>query len=226
MGAEGCCALVVGDLADGVAVLAGFLLVRVFFQWEGRSRVRARAAGGHRDAAQRPAGGRVDDVLLPVPDADGTVLHGAAVPVGLARLWALDTGVRLLPLSVTLLVAALGSRGLPDVSPRRVVRWGCSRCWRGAWSCWPGSTASAPESYRADAADRRSASAHWPRSSGSDGLGRARRAEPGGGRPAEHGDQPRSLAGDGTRRLDADRGADHIVSLNSRRTGGTGEVSQ
>jgi predicted MFS family arabinose efflux permease len=40
-------------------------------------------------------------------------------------LSALDTGVRLLPLSVTLLAAALGiPRFLPDVSPRLVVRLG------------------------------------------------------------------------------------------------------
>jgi Na+/melibiose symporter-like transporter len=40
-------------------------------------------------------------------------------------LSALATGVRLLPLSITLLIAALGiPRFLPDVSPRRVVRAG------------------------------------------------------------------------------------------------------
>jgi Na+/melibiose symporter-like transporter len=40
-------------------------------------------------------------------------------------LSALDTGVRLLPLSASLLVAAIGiPRLLPHVSPRRVVRWG------------------------------------------------------------------------------------------------------
>ena len=40
-------------------------------------------------------------------------------------LSAIDTGIRILPLSVTLLIAALGiPRLMPDVSPRRVVRWG------------------------------------------------------------------------------------------------------
>lgn len=40
-------------------------------------------------------------------------------------LSALDTGVRLLPLSAALLVAAIGiPRALPHVSPRRVTRWG------------------------------------------------------------------------------------------------------
>jgi MFS family permease len=40
-------------------------------------------------------------------------------------LSALETGARLLPLSITLLVAAIGiPRFLPDISPRRVVRWG------------------------------------------------------------------------------------------------------
>jgi Na+/melibiose symporter-like transporter len=40
-------------------------------------------------------------------------------------LTALETGVRLLPLSVTLLLAAVGvPRFLPGASPRKVVRWG------------------------------------------------------------------------------------------------------
>jgi len=40
-------------------------------------------------------------------------------------LSAIDTGVRILPLSITLLIAAIGiPRLMPDVSPRRVVRWG------------------------------------------------------------------------------------------------------
>ena len=51
-----------------------------------------------------------------------------AVPLFLSvalGLSAIDTGVRLLPLSVTLLLAAVGiPRLLPDVSPRRVVRFG------------------------------------------------------------------------------------------------------
>jgi Na+/melibiose symporter-like transporter len=45
-----------------------------------------------------------------------------SVSLGLS---ALDTGVRLLPLSVSLLVAAIGiPKLLPDVSPRRVVQFG------------------------------------------------------------------------------------------------------
>ncbi len=45
-----------------------------------------------------------------------------SVSLGLS---AIDTGVRLLPLSITLLIAAIGiPRFLPDVSPRRVVRLG------------------------------------------------------------------------------------------------------
>ena len=48
-----------------------------------------------------------------------------SVALGLS---ALETGVRLLPLSVTLLAAAIGiPRFLPDVSPRRVVRLGLCR---------------------------------------------------------------------------------------------------
>jgi MFS family permease len=45
-----------------------------------------------------------------------------SVSLGLS---AIDTGVRLLPLSITLLIAAIGvPRFFPDVSPRRVVRLG------------------------------------------------------------------------------------------------------
>ncbi|HEY2650354.1 MAG TPA: MFS transporter [Solirubrobacteraceae bacterium] len=51
-----------------------------------------------------------------------------AVPLFLSvalGLSAIDTGVRLLPLSVTLLLAAVGiPKLLPDVSPRKVVRFG------------------------------------------------------------------------------------------------------
>ena len=51
-----------------------------------------------------------------------------AIPLFLSvslGLSALDTGIRLLPLSVTLLVAAVGIPGyFPDAYPRRVVRLG------------------------------------------------------------------------------------------------------
>ena len=49
-----------------------------------------------------------------------------SVALGLS---ALATGVRLLPLSITLLVAAVGiPKLLPDASPRRVVRVGSRAC--------------------------------------------------------------------------------------------------
>ncbi len=58
-----------------------------------------------------------------------------AVPLFLSvalGLSAIATGVRLLPLSVTLLLAAVGIPKLfPDVSPRRVVRLGLARAVRG-----------------------------------------------------------------------------------------------
>ena len=57
-------------------------------------------------------------------------------------LSALATGARLLPLSVTLLAAAIRiPRLFPDVSPRLGgARAGSSRCSRARWSCWPRST--------------------------------------------------------------------------------------
>jgi MFS family permease len=52
-----------------------------------------------------------------------------SVALGLS---AIDTGVRLLPLSVTLLLAAVGiPKMLPDISPRRVVRFGFVCLWVG-----------------------------------------------------------------------------------------------
>ena len=62
-----------------------------------------------------------------------------SVSLGLS---AIDTGVRLLPLSVTLLIAAVGiPRFRPDANPRRVVRLGArSRCSPAPSCCSPPST--------------------------------------------------------------------------------------
>jgi MFS family permease len=107
-------------------VVAGLFVVWLFFRWQ-----------DHREATgQEPL---VRRAMLRNPQLTGgltmfffqyLVQAGLffVVPLYLSvclGLSALDTGVRLLPLSVTLLAAAIGiPRLLPDVSPRLVVRSG------------------------------------------------------------------------------------------------------
>ena len=68
-----------------------------------------------------------------------------SVALGLS---AVETGVRLLPLSLSLLVFATGvPKLLPNANPRRVIRSASSRCSRGS-CCWSrcSISASAPRS--------------------------------------------------------------------------------
>ena len=125
-------------------------------------------------------------------------------------LSALATGARLLPLSLTLLVAALGiPRLFPNVSPRLVVRCGLLALLAGTVVLLGGARRGrrAGDRLRADAADRardrraRLAARRRHR------LRRPGRAEPRGRRRPEHDDQPRRLAGHGARRLAPDRRA-------------------
>jgi Na+/melibiose symporter-like transporter len=107
-------------------ILTGIVVVRVFFVWERHVK----------DAGREPL---VDTGLLHNPQLVGgltmfffqfliqaglffTVPLYLSVALGLS---ALDTGIRLLPLSITLLVAALAiPKYRPDASPRTVVSWG------------------------------------------------------------------------------------------------------
>ena len=107
-------------------VLAGMVVVRVFFAWENRM-----VAAG-REPLVRPA------MLRNARLAGGLTMFFFqfmiqaglffVVPLFLSvalGLTALQTGVRLLPLSVSLLIAAVGvPRFFPTASPREVVRWG------------------------------------------------------------------------------------------------------
>jgi MFS family permease len=107
-------------------ILGGGVVLWLFFEWQNR-----RLARGSDPL--------VDPAMLRVPALRGGLtsfffqyfLQGGlffAVPLFLSvalGLSAIDTGVRLLPLSVTLILAAAGIPKLfPDVSPRRVVRIG------------------------------------------------------------------------------------------------------
>jgi EmrB/QacA subfamily drug resistance transporter len=107
-------------------IAGGLFLIWLFFQWE--SRLEAKGA----EPLVRPSMLRSRQLIggLTMFFFQYLVQMGVffVVPLFLSvalGLSALETGVRLLPLSLTLLAAALGiPRFLPDVSPRLVVRLG------------------------------------------------------------------------------------------------------
>lgn len=107
-------------------VLAGLLVIRVFLRREaGREAagVEPLVAPSLFDNRQLTGGLLMFFVLFLVQAGlFFTIPLFLSVALGLS---ALETGLRILPLSVTLLVAAVGiPRYFPDVSPRRVVRLG------------------------------------------------------------------------------------------------------
>lgn len=107
-------------------MLAGLLLVWLFFAWE--ARVVARHGAPLLDPRllrNRQLTGGLTMFFYQYLVQMGVFF---VVPLYLSvalGLSALSTGVRILPLSLTLLAAAiLIPRLLPEISPRRVVRWG------------------------------------------------------------------------------------------------------
>jgi MFS family permease len=107
-------------------VLAGLIVLRVFLWWESRMVERGREPLVDLDLLRnaRLVGGLTMFFFQFLLQAGlfFTIPLFLSVALGLS---ALDTGVRLLPLSVTLLVAAIGiPRVWPRVSPRRVVTAG------------------------------------------------------------------------------------------------------
>ena len=140
-----------------------------------------------------------------------------SVALGLS---AIDTGLRIMPLSITLLIAAAGiPRFFPNASPRRVVRLGLLAMSPGIVSLFSAhdlvgrsrdrDRPAAPRGAR----DRRARLAAGQRH----GLGRAGRRERRGRRSAEHRDEPRRVPGHGAGRLDPHRHADVIVPHGHRR---------
>ena len=107
-------------------VFAGLVLVRVFFWWEVR-----RVAHGKEPLvatsmlSDRQLAGGLTMFFFQFLLQAGlffTIPLYLSVALGLS---ALDTGIRLLPLSITLLLAATGVPRLwPHASPQRVVTWG------------------------------------------------------------------------------------------------------
>jgi MFS family permease len=107
-------------------IISGLLVVRIFFGWE--SRVTAKGGEPLVDVTMlrnaRLVGGLTMFFFQFLLQAGlfFTIPLYLSVALGLS---ALDTGVRLLPLSVTLLLAAVGiPRFWPRASPRKVVTWG------------------------------------------------------------------------------------------------------
>ena len=107
-------------------VLGGFFVIWVFFRWQAR-----RASQGSEPLVRvamfrnrQLTGGLTMFFFQYLVQAGFFFVVPLYLSVALG-LSAVETGARLLPLSVTLLVAAIGiPRFLPRVSPRRVVRYG------------------------------------------------------------------------------------------------------
>ena len=107
-------------------IFAGLVVVWIFLEWESRVQARGREPLVRRDlfTNHQMTGGLLMFFLLYLVQAGlfFTIPLFLSVSLGLS---ALDTGLRILPLSVTLLAAAVGiPRFFPDASPRRVVRFG------------------------------------------------------------------------------------------------------
>jgi MFS family permease len=107
-------------------ILAGVLIVWLFFRWEERQIAIGREPLVRPQLLQNQqlSGGLTMFFFQFLIQAGlfFTVPLFLSVALGLS---ALDTGIRLLPLSITLLAAAVGiPRYRPQASPRSVVRWG------------------------------------------------------------------------------------------------------
>jgi MFS family permease len=107
-------------------ILGGLMILRLFFAWEDRVIAAGREPLVRRTMLRNPrlVGGLTMFFFqfLVQGGLFFTVPLFLSVALGLT---ALETGARLLPLSVTLLLAALGiPRLFPRASPQKVVRWG------------------------------------------------------------------------------------------------------
>ncbi|HEY6629512.1 MAG TPA: MFS transporter [Acidimicrobiia bacterium] len=107
-------------------ILAGSFIVWLFFAWEERLIARGREPLVRPQMLQNRqlAGGLIMFFFQFLIQAGLFFIVPLFLSVALG-LSALDTGIRLLPLSVTLLIAAVGiPKYRPQANPRTVVRWG------------------------------------------------------------------------------------------------------
>lgn len=114
-------------------ILGGGAVLALFLDWEGRRIARGQAALIYpallRNVQLR--GGVVSFLFLYLLQAGLFFVVPLFLSIALG-LSAIETGVRLLPLSLSLLIFALAvPRVLPDVSPRRVVRLGFTSVFAG-----------------------------------------------------------------------------------------------
>jgi len=107
-------------------IVSGVFLLWLFLEWEARQEARGREPLVRRTLFRvRQLRGGLRMFFFQYFVQSGVFF---VVPLFLSvslGLSAIETGVRLLPLSITLLIAAVGvPRFFPDISPRRVVRLG------------------------------------------------------------------------------------------------------
>lgn len=149
-------------------ILAGLLTIWVFFEWEahveaaGREPLVRASIFAHRQMT----GGLVMFFFQYLVQAGlfFTIPLFLSVSLGLT---ALETGVRILPLSITLLLAAVGvPKAFPQASPRRVVQLGLLAMFGGLVSCSQPSMRTRPQrSSPFRCCSPASGSVPWPRSS-------------------------------------------------------------
>ncbi len=196
-------------------IVLGGLIVWAFFEWE------AHLIAQGREPLVRPSIFRYREMnagltmffvqYLVQAGVFFTIPLFLSVALGLS---ALETGVRILPLSIALLAGAVGiPRFFPRASPRLVVRLGVLAMLAGTLvlilALEPGRGGG--DCHNPVTADR---SWHWcPRFTARCGhrVGRSRQAKRRGGRSPEHRDQPRRRHRYGTRWVDSDRSAHDLV---------------
>ena len=193
-------------------IVAGIALIWLFFAWQSRLEERGDEPLVRPSMLRNPqlgAGLRMFFFQYFVQSGVFFVVPlFLSVSLGLS---AIDTGVRLLPLSVTLLLAAAGiPRFWPAASPRRIVRLALLAMLAGTVVLLAGIDEQASAEIVAvpllllglgiGALASQLGARH--------GVGRLRRAGAGGRRPAEHGDEHRGVARDGPRRLGPHREPD------------------
>ena len=198
-----------GGVADGLVILGGLFVVWLFLEWERRLErrgaeplVRPELLGN-----RQLAGGLVLFFYQYLIQAGlfFTIPLYLSVALGLS---AIDTGIRILPLSITLLVAAAGiPRFLPNVSPRRVVRLGLLAMLVGIVALFASiDPAAGAEIVTVPLLLAGLGIGALASQLGSrDGVGGARRGQPRGRWVTEHRHQPGRLDRHGPGRLDPDR---------------------